>query len=76
MPPIEPHKLRWLQLQLEEAEERERAILGSYGFARTEIPEDDVGGCGHGSSDAGCLASMPGGGGGTHIYVQYRYVPR
>ena len=33
MPPIEPHKLRWLQLQLqlqlEEAEERERAILGT-----------------------------------------------
>ena len=31
MPPMEPHKLRWLQLQLqlEEAEERERAILGT-----------------------------------------------
>ena len=62
MPPIEPHKLRWLQLQmqLEEAEERERAILGTVVWPRQnrKIPEDDVGGCGHGSSDAGCLASM------------------
>ena len=39
MPPIEPHKLRWLQLQLqlEEAEERERAILGTVIWPRQNL---------------------------------------
>ena len=38
MPPIEPHKLRWLQLQLqlEEAEERERAIFRDCDMASPE----------------------------------------
>ena len=39
MPPLEPHNLRWLQLQLqlEEAEERERAILRTVIWPRQNL---------------------------------------
>ena len=63
MPPMAPHKLRWLQLQmqlqLEEAEERERAILGTViWLSKNRNPRRRRWRCAHGSSDASCLASM------------------